>query len=193
MKTKIVYLCIGLMLGGCFNTDTNTSSPEQKNVAASQVASNNSQYSNDEKLQLEKAKSLYREKRYSEAIPLLEELAKKGNEIAQFILASTYETGEGNIKQDLKLAEKWYLMNESADGLMFLGEFYLRNEINIDKGISALEKSAKLGNDESMYVLGMIYKKGLYNIPKDATKAEKFLQDAAQKGNIHAKEELSKN
>lgn len=42
MKTKIVYLCIGLMLGGCFNTDTNTSSPEQKNVAASQVASNNS-------------------------------------------------------------------------------------------------------------------------------------------------------
>ena len=55
---------------------------------------------------MEKAKSLYREKRYSEAIPLLEELAKKGNEIAQFILASTYETGEGNIKQDLKLAEK---------------------------------------------------------------------------------------
>ena len=55
----------------------------------------------------QKAIQLFESKQYDKAVPLLEELAKKGNKAAMYRLAYIYENGLG-VPQDFKKAAHWY-------------------------------------------------------------------------------------
>ncbi|WP_457597301.1 phospholipase A [Hydrogenimonas sp.] len=55
----------------------------------------------------QKALRLYEAKEYAKAVPLLENLAKRGNKAAMYRLANLYEKGLG-VPQDYKEAAHWY-------------------------------------------------------------------------------------
>lgn len=74
---------------------------------------------------------------------------------------------------------------------LYAASYYLKGtvpeDINYEKGLILLEKSAAQGEPYAQTWLGMIYYGGLYGVTKDFNRAYQLFSDAAQKGNIDAK------
>ena len=100
---------------------------------------------------LEKAKELFEDKKYIEAVELFEKEARKGNASAYCNLGYCYEVGLG-VDRDLDLAFKCYQRAAkagSARGQYNLGVCYALGigvDKNLDAAIESMNKAAKSGD-----------------------------------------------
>lgn len=131
---------------------------------------------------LQEIKPQYR----NEALRLLTQAAKLGDEIAAFDLALIYDEGKVNEENDF-LALKWY--QKSAEmgyvpAMTNLGFLYYDQE----KWLEAkkwLHKASELGDHSAQYKLGYMYYYG-QGIEENKEIAKELFTKAAQKGNEQA-------
>lgn len=123
--------------------------------------------------------------------------AAKGNGTAMLSLGWAYEDGVG-VEVDLPTARQWYIRAADAgdiEALFQLGRFYamgLGGAKNIDEAINAYEIAAKSGHGRAMFQLAKIYGGDGETRPRDLTKALRWLELSADKGEPQAMAELGK-
>lgn len=139
----------------------------------------------------------YRDKEFSEAVHWFSASAEQGEMNAQYYLGCCYLRGEGVVKDEEKAMD---LITESAERGNSDAQYYLAiccvprydiDEIdtlteaemnqNSDKVFLWTKKSAKQGNVEAQYSLGIYYLYG-YGTSYDCEKAIHWLTRAAENG-----------
>lgn len=139
--------------------------------------------------ELKKAIALYEAKQYSEALPVLNKYAEKGNAEAQFLLGVCYKWGYG-VKED---HQKSVCLYEKAaeqghtKAMCFAADYYAGPKTSPrDKQKAAYwyEKAAEQGYTEGQCRIGDYYKNG-FGVPKDKPKAAYWYQKAAEQGDLN--------
>jgi len=137
------------------------------------------------------ATKLLEEGRDKEAFENYLMLAEKGFIHAQVMVGWLYQIGRG-VKQDIDKARFWYGKTANAnspDGQFYIGSLY-RLEGKYEEAITWLIKAAAQGYMPALYRLGKMYDIG-EGVAIDKEKSYKFLEEAAIKGHLFAKRELS--
>lgn len=99
-----------------------------------------------------------------------------------FLLGVIY--GEGyRVSVDKKEAEKWY---KKADE-----KVYWIEAVSIYNRLERIEEAYEHGSVAAIRLLGLCYKKGI-GVKRNKRKARELFKEAAQKGNLDAKNELKK-
>ena len=147
---------------------------------------------------LARANKLYKEEKYSEAVPLYRKLAGRGNSGAQFWLGYCLSEGKG-VRKNYSEAVKWY-RNAAVQGNVRaqwnLGDFY---EHGIGVSVDYFEAikwyrlvaEAGFGVDFAQYKVGEFYERGL-GVGKDLSKAKAWYGKAAEQGYSDAKKALER-
>jgi hypothetical protein len=141
--------------------------------------------------ELAKAQSLFLARDYYHGNIILNECAEKGNAVAQFALARSYEKGEG-VGKDTKLAITWY--TKAAEQNLIDAQFNLANlyssggdlQPDIAKAIFWFEKAASQGDASAAYNLGHLYQ----TAKKDEKLTLFWWEKAAKMGHKKAAQKL---
>ena len=119
--------------------------------------------------------------------PFIIQLAERGNEGAQVLLAGMYLRGEGGVARNESEAAKWLekaALQDNAYAQMKLGDLY-ENGLGVPKNLALAadwrEKAANRGNVRAQELLGQMYLDG-NGVDKDQSKAEYWLNRAALEG-----------
>ncbi|WP_338813141.1 tetratricopeptide repeat protein [Bernardetia sp. Wsw4-3y2] len=134
----------------------------------------------------QKAKTFYDDENFQEAIPYLEEAAKKGHEGAQFDLGYLYKEGKGT-KQDNEKSLFWFkeaAKQESAMAQMAVASIYLVDK-NYNEGFKWTKLAAQQGVVEAQYYVGMMYLEGK-GTTKNYTEAIKWHKEAIKSNHAEA-------
>jgi TPR repeat protein len=129
--------------------------------------------------------SLYKDKKFVEALPYIKDAANSGHAEAQFLLARMYYLGDG-VSSDYSQAMKWFQKSSEQGfnkafaniGLMYL----LGDGVNKDYSIAMKNfmKAAEQNVASAQHFVGYMYYNGL-GVSKDYNKAiEWFLKSANQ-------------
>ena len=138
----------------------------------------------------EKGMALYEQKRFSQAFPLVEKEARRGNGQAQFQLGKMYQRGEGTAN-DTEKAFYWYTRGaeqNNADAQNNLAGIYFRGSgvrQDFQKAFELYSQSAKQGMPLAQFNLGLMYRKGK-GVQKNDQHAFEWFRKAAEQGNINA-------
>ncbi len=130
--------------------------------------------------------SVKAEELYKAALPLLKELAEKGNTRAQFNLGFCHETGNGVAKNQNE-AVKWYRKaaeQGNADAQNDLGDCYyygLGVSHNYSEAVKWYRKAAEQGNAYAQNKLGDCYYNG-EGVEQNYSEAVKWYRKAAEEG-----------
>jgi TPR repeat protein len=132
-----------------------------------------------------KAQSLYKK-----AIPILNESAEAGNDIAQKFLGDCYDTGRG-VSKNRTEAVKWY--RKAADQGLAASQYELGVGYAVGEGVPKdkteavkwYRKAADQGLAEAQFNLGGCYVFG-EGVPKDYSEAVKWFRRAADQGHAAA-------
>lgn len=154
-------------------------------------------------IKVNKANELFRQRRYTEALPLILELAKRGHPEAEFRLGMAYAEGL-NVPQDDGLAAFWYEKSAMQNypyaqynlGLLYRkGKGVIQNDKKADywysKAVYWYNQAAEQGDNDAQLRLGVMYAEG-NGVPKNLGQALYWLGKAAAQGNQDAKETLDK-
>lgn len=114
---------------------------------------------------LEQGVYLYNKQRFSDACPIIEKEANKGNSEAQYYLGKMYDSGQGK-RKNINKAYYWY--SKSADqgnsnaqnNLAYMYSHGEGVEKNKRKAFELYSKAAIQGNDAAQYNLALFYAKG---------------------------------
>ncbi|MBR5640063.1 MAG: sel1 repeat family protein [Muribaculaceae bacterium] len=104
----------------------------------------------------------FQQENYEDAIPLLQEAARQGDEKALNALGKCYEHGVG-VYKDHTWAVKYHILaaySGNADSQNIIGECYLYGDIlalNKKEAAQWFEKAAIKGNNKAQYNLGLCY------------------------------------
>lgn len=126
----------------------------------------------------------------------LTELAKAGDDRAQFNLAVSYAFGNGVAKNDAE-AFKWYekaAQQGNKRAIYNLASSYLDGKGTAQNSQEALkwyEKAAVMGDITALVTLGNLYSRGAKDIPIDQEKAFNYYTTAANKGSEEAQFNLA--
>ena len=127
-----------------------------------------------------------------EALQALEQLWDSGFAMASYHLGRAWRNGLGVLPDDEK-AEFWF--RQSAEAGIACSQYafgtLLQEQGQIDEAIACYKQAADAGNQTAQYHLGKLYLQGNI-IPKDITKAEKYLTAAAEQGSQYAQHALGK-
>lgn len=113
----------------------------------------------------EQGKTLYDQKKYTEAVPKLRAAAEKGHKKAQYRLGKCYDKGHG-VEEDDQKAFQWYQKAAAQDyhkGLYELGRCYRKGKgvpKDNKRAFELFTKAAKQDNGEAQLDLGECYLKG---------------------------------
>ena len=113
----------------------------------------------------EQGKTLYDQKKYTEAVPKLRAAAEKGHKKAQYRLGKCYDKGHG-VEEDDQKAFQWYQKAAAQDyhkGLYELGRCYRKGKgvpKDNKRAFELFTKAAKQDNGEAQLALGECYLKG---------------------------------
>ncbi|WP_456451252.1 phospholipase A, partial [Hydrogenimonas sp.] len=110
-------------------------------------------------------------KQYAKAVPLLEELAEKGNKAAMYRLAYIYENGLG-VAQDFKKAARWY--KEAAKTYAYTVEAQKKGTDVYSKKFA--ERLKAQFTEESVRAAGMA---AIAKVDTDTPETKSFLNDLA--------------
>lgn len=124
------------------------------------------------------------------AIPLYEQAANAGYNLAQNNLAVAYQNGTEKMAPDIGKAIYWYekAAETFAPAAFVLGRIYdVGNYVpqDLQKAAEYYLKAANLGDSLAMYNLGTMYLNG-EGVDKNTDKGIYYLKKAAEKGEPHA-------
>ncbi len=141
------------------------------------------------------ALSAYQEKRYEQALVLLQPLAQQGNAEAQFFLGVIYCEGLG-VASDCLTGARWYWRAalQGHDYAQYnLGALHSIGQ-GLPKDPSAAvhwwKKAAALGLAKAQFNLGLAYLEA-QGVPQDAEQAEQWWLSAAEQGYVPAQYNLA--
>ena len=126
------------------------------------------------------------------ALQTLERLWDNGFAMAAHYLGRAWQNGLGVLPDDEE-AEFWFRQSAKAGvsrSQYALGTL-LQEQGRMDEGIVCYKQAADTGNQTAQYHLGKLYLQGNM-IPKDITKAERYLTAAAEQGSQYAQYTLGK-
>jgi len=127
-----------------------------------------------------------------EALQTLEQLWDNGFTMAAHHLGRAWRKGLGVLPDDEK-AELWFRQSAEAGAACSqyaLGTL-LQEQGRMDEAMVCYKQAADAGNQTAQYHLGKLYLQGNM-IPKDITKAERYLTAAAEQGSQYAQYTLGK-
>ncbi len=119
----------------------------------------------------QRAIQLIESKQFDKAVPLLRELAKKGNKAAMYRLAYIYENGLG-VPQDYKMAAHWY--KEAAKTYAYTVEAQKKGTDVYSKEFA--ERLKAQFTEESVRAAGMA---AIAKVDTDTPETKSFLEDLA--------------
>ena len=127
-----------------------------------------------------------------EALQTLEQLWDNGFTMAAHHLGRAWRKGLGVLPDDEK-AELWF--RQSAEAGVTCSQYaigtLLQEQGRMDEAMVYYKQAADTGNQTAQYHLGKLYLQGNM-IPKDITKAERYLTAAAEQGSQYAQYALGK-
>lgn len=132
----------------------------------------------------------YKAGRFEQAFKSFMSVARKGDPVAQYLVASMYEEGRGT-SRSVTLAIQWYALAAAQDDIesqVALAQLYLSEEPTNGtnkKAIELLEKAAGRGHPQAANRLGAAYLNGTH-VTKDPGKAARWFQQGADQGNLDA-------
>lgn len=160
------------------NSTSNTNSSDAENVYI---------YDQETNKKLKQAEDLINNDQYNKAFPILLELAKQGNPVAQNDVGIGYQYGFNGITNEKKAIE-WYTLaakQNHAPSIHNLGLIAFnkaKKEDDYQKALTLFEKAAQLGSYEAINYIGIYYENGII-FPQDSTKALEKFKIAAEHGN----------
>ena len=140
-----------------------------------------------EQSQMTQVAQLYKQKDFKAMLAILQPLAEQGDAIAQSLLGSVYEEGQG-VKQDYFEAVKWYRQaaeQGNASAQINLGVMYSNGrgvKQDYAESVKWVTKAAENGSAAGQFKLGVAYLLGL-SVQKDRTLAKEWLGKACDNGN----------
>ena len=127
-----------------------------------------------------------------EALQTLEQLWDSGFTMAAHHLGRAWRKGLGVLPDDEE-AEFWF--RQSAEAGVACSQYplgtLLQEQGRMDEAMVCYKQAADAGNQTAQYHLGKLYLQGNM-IPKDITKAERYLTAAAEQGSQYAQYALGK-
>ena len=150
--------------------------------------------SDDSEALYQKAKQLYSQGEYAEAVKWFRKAAEQGNALAQNGLGNCYYAGKG-VMRDYDEAVRWYRKSAEQGNALAqynLGACYYNGEgvtQNYDQAIKWFRKSAAQGDTDSQNYLGSCYFDGV-GVTKDLDEAVRWCRKAAEQGNVWAQHNL---
>ena len=141
---------------------------------------------------LNKADSLYDQKRYAEAVHYFQKEADSGNTHSMTMLGYMYEQGLGISKNEDKAAALyWKAVNDedrpSSQAMVDLAWMYLDGRGGLHKdeqrALELCRRAADADNENGMTLLGYMYEGGLGGLPKDPAAALDWYKKSAARGN----------
>lgn len=174
----LVAVCI--VGGGCKKSET---TPE--NITKTEVSKEKEPPQSEA---FKKANGLFEEKKYKEALPIIEDAIKKDNDPWCMNLAGILYNNGWGVKKDL--TKGLDLMQKAADqnvspALNNLGTIHLAGlwgvPQNTEKGLSMLNKAIELNNSNPAVFLGYCYEAGEY-VEQDFNKALEYFKTAQKLG-----------
>ena len=143
---------------------------------------------------IETALNAYSEGNYTNALEILQRLAREGEARAQYNLGAMYDAGSG-VEEDNEVAVKWYSAAAEqgiASAAFNLGNMFREGhgvEKSYEQAVSWYERAATLGDSSAQYNLGAMYENG-YGTERDLDKAVEWYRKAADQGLVHAQHRL---
>lgn len=146
-------------------------------------ATNNSKTSIDDIVR--KGLQLYKEEKYSQALPYLEKAAEQNDPIGNYYLGIMYYDGVGVTQDFIKALKYFEKAAEYTDyAYLWIGRFYYGGKgvtQNYTKAFEYYKKAADVGIKESQHQIGEMYYNGK-GVAQDYTKAFEYFKKAADKG-----------
>jgi len=134
-------------------------------------------------LKIEAANKAHMEGNYAKAVELYEQIADRGNAMAQYKLGVLYELGQGVQYNSVKSDE--LIRKAAAQGLKEAKD-WLETKEKLEK----LKKAAEQGDADAQYELGRAYMQGWYFLPKDFVKANELFSKVAEHGDANVQYKL---
>jgi len=144
--------------------------------------------------QLESAKQLLQESRFSEAFPLFRSAAGNGDPEAAYYLGQSYYNGWG-VPQNYAASLPWFEKaatagsSEAMRSLGFMYEQGLGVSQDYRKARELFEKGAAAGNAGAMSNLGFMYEKAL-GVPRSYVEAKQWYEKGAAGGDAWSMNDL---
>lgn len=135
----------------------------------------------------------YQDEKFSvrvKCIPLLQELADKGDKQSAYLLALSYMKGD-LINADEKLA--FAIFSELAEdgdvpSKLHVGTSYLNGQgtkVNVKKGLKLIDEAHREGNKDAGHILGVLYSNGEF-VKKNIKTAFQYFLESAHLGNTES-------
>ncbi len=117
--------------------------------------------------------------------------AESGHNVAQVNLGCMYEDGLGG-EECLEKAKHYYQLSadQGNSNAMFNLAILYKNEKDYINAFELFEKSAKLGDEDAQYNVGMMYYDG-NGVDKDEKLSFKWMKKSAKRGLVHAQYQLA--
>jgi hypothetical protein len=131
------------------------------------------------------------EKDPARAVHWLTKAAENGNHDAEFLLGKMYKEGYA-VAQDVELAQDWLSQaaaaghSEAINLLAVIRNMLKYTTMVYQQSADVLTKTAKQGDPQAQYELGLRYESGAWDVNKDDKQALYWLTKAAGNGNHHA-------
>jgi TPR repeat protein len=136
------------------------------------------------------AKRLFKQKKYAEAFILYEQLARQDYANCQVFLGWMFAEGVG-VAKDSDAALIWFEKAArlgSEEGAFYYGRHLTAKAKHAD-AVYWYHESARKGYAPALYRLGRAYLKGI-GVDRDVARGQDYLEQAIQKGHVHASREL---
>ena len=146
-----------------------------------------------DKAQLQEAVKWYNQGLTEKCLPIFQELAEKGNVMAQFYLGLSYDKGKGVLKNE-RNAMEWYTKAAEQGHIIAQYNLALCYRYDYKDARTAVEwytKAAEQGYALAQNSLGYCYETGI-GVPIDERKAIEWYTKAARQGMNEAKDALKR-
>jgi TPR repeat protein len=106
----------------------------------------------------------------------MERAAKRGDAFSQYNLAAYLVSGDG-VERDFKRAVFWYrkaAAQKEPEAIYNLGLMQMFGEgltANVARGLTMLERAARLGSADAQQLLGEVFERGAYGTKRDPERA----------------------
>ena len=157
------------------------------------IIAGETRYQESDKALLQEAVKWYNQGLTEKCLPMFQELAEKGNVMAQFYLGLSYDKGKGVLKNERKAME-WYTKAAEQGHIIAQYNLALCYRYDYKDAKTAVEwytKAAEQGYALAQNSLGYCCETGI-GVPIDERKAIEWYTKAAEQGINEAKEALNR-
>lgn len=146
--------------------------------------------------QWKKFKGLLKKGQAKKSLQVLNELVDNKFDYAMLEIGNIYESGIGDVEQDLKKALQWYEkalnsdLESEAEPLLRMARIYLYGPLNIEKdydlAIKLYSSDCLSSSPVALLNLGLIYENG-WGVDINFDRALEYYKTSAKEGNLYAR------